>query len=209
MFLTLLIILSLLLLTLYLITRFRNIKKGIYLPDAFLIGLLFFVIGSITLKLKYEDYISYNILELSLTALSSGLIGSIIGSFVKEKNKRKVVRDNFVFKVLAFFASFISLLFIYSIITNQSIFTQLSLFFIDNSSGYNEIRKQITSGNSGYLAPGYIKQFRDIMGSIVIGCIILIKPKNKFLYYIPALIILVAMLFSGQRGVIFSLLLFL
>lgn len=195
----------------YLIIRFKNVSERIYLADSFLIGITIYTIGSIILYRNFYNEISQNILELSLIAFISATVGAIMGLFIK-KTKNIIYKKDFIStKILIFFSSFITLIFIFLVIRNNEIYTQLISFFIDNTEGYNSIRKQITSGSSGYFAPGYIKQFRDIMGPIALVSLISYRKKfsNKLYLIIPFLIILIGVFLSGQRGVLFAFILLL
>jgi oligosaccharide repeat unit polymerase len=189
----------------YLIIRIKNVSERIYLVDSFLIGITTYTIGSIILYRNLNDSISHNILELSLITFISATIGAIFGLFIKKRKNIVFKKDYLSTKILIFFSCFITLIFIFLVIKNDEIYSQLIGFFIDDNEGYNSIRKQITSGSSGYFAPGYIKQFRDIMGPIAIVSLIAYRNKinNKLYFIVPFLIILTGVFLSGQRGVLF------
>ena len=109
---------------------------------------------------------------------------------------------NLVKKIL-FFSITICLIFIYVVITNQSVFLLLLDTFASVDSNYTAARKAITSGTDGYFAPGYVKQFRDILGPISIVTVLLLKTKGyKKIVLFTMPILLLAMILSGQRSII-------
>ena len=210
MIIKILFIISIILLISYSLIRYNAFSKSFYLVDSFLFGIFFYTIGS--LFLYSESYnIKYEIMTLiSCIALISALLGSIL-SIILTKNKHihsgvlnnlTSTNHNLVKKIL-FFSIFICSIFIYTVITNQSVFLLILDTFASIDSNYTAARKAITSGTDGYFAPGYVKQFRDILGPIAMVTLILLKPKGyKKTAFITFPILISAMLLSGQRSII-------
>ena len=189
------------------IIRIKNVSERIYIVDSFLIGITTYTIGSIILHGNFNNLISHTILQLSLLTFISAVIGAIIGLFIRKKEVVVFKKDYISTKILIFISCSVTFLFIILIIRNDDIYSQLSSFLSDDRMGYNSIRKQITSGSSGYFAPGYIKQFRDIMGPIAIVSLLAYRKKisNRIYFVVPFLVVLTGVLLSGQRGVLFVL----
>ena len=210
MLINILLITSIILLISYSLIRYNASSKSFYLVDSFLFGILFYTIGSSFLY--FESYnMKYEIMILiSCISLISALLGSILSiKLTKNKhihsgalNNLTSTNYNLVKKIL-FFSITICLIFIYVVITNQSVFLLLLDTFASVDSNYTAARKAITSGTDGYFAPGYVKQFRDILGPISIVTVLLLKTKGYkkiVLYTMP--ILLLAMILSGQRSII-------
>ncbi len=64
-----------------------------------------------------------------------------------------------------------------------------------------EVRKGIVSGAYGYLAPGYLRQIRDVLFPIVAGAFMMfgIPRRYRVVFWISTVIVVAAMLVSGQR----------
>ena len=204
----LLLLVSVILVCMYFTFRFKVKNRAFLLVDSYLIGILFYAVGATYLYYETPIFKFEAILTISLAALISSIIGSLIYLSFNRKNDLKY--QFFVFNidykvndVLLFFSVLVSLFFIYAVLSNPILLSQMIYSFSDQSSSYNSVRKSITSGTEGYFAPGYVKQFRDIMGPIALVSLILLKPKNyKKNLLISFPIILLAMLLSGQRSII-------
>lgn len=196
----------------YIIFRLRLKKSSFWLVDAFLIGIALYFVGSTLLNYNYFDFRSEIIYSLSFNSLLFALFGSIISLFIPSQ-KLKIVNKNselFVFKSVYFVSILTSLFFIFQVISNQDLIAQLQYFIVGSQDSYNSIRKSITSGISGYFAPGYIKKFRDLLLPITLCFLIVNKPKNYKFYFLVGITVLIpAIVLSGQRAVFLSSLLLL
>ena len=196
----------------YILLRLRLKKSSFWLVDAFLIGVALYFFGSILLNYSYSDFRSEIIYSLSYNSLLFALFGSIISLFVPSQ-KLKIVNKNselFVFKSVYFVSLLTALFFIFQVFSNQDLITQLQYFIVGSQDSYSSIRKSITSGSSGYFAPGYIKQFRDFLLPISLCYLIINKPKNYIFYFLLGITVLIpAIVLSGQRAVFLSTLLLL
>lgn len=207
----LLLLSSFILVSIYFHKRFTLKNKSFFLLDSFVIGILFYAIGSTYLYFDTPLFRFNKIVLLALITLISGLLGALAYVFINPNKRQKSTlitsdKSNGVIDIMLFFCVLICLIFIISVFSNQSVAKEIAST-LSGVSNYTAARKSITSGSNGYFAPGYIKQFRDILGPIcLVSLILLKKKKKKILLIISSLIIIFSMLLSGQRSVIITLL---
>ncbi len=205
------IIITLVLLFLYISFRVKIKNLPFFLGDSFILGLLLYTAGAAYLY-YINPHFKYNSLFLiSSIALISGVFGNLIGLMLTKSKKynftlvpNSKLDEKFTYGML-FFSVLVSSLFIYLVVSNKSILAEILYTLNDKYSNYNNVRKTITSGSEVYFAPGYIKQFRDIMAPIALVTLLMMKPKGyKRILLITFPVILLAMLISGQRSIILT-----
>ena len=102
----------------------------------------------------------------------------------------------------------VCVLFIVTISRNEVVSAFFSLSSEAGGSWLLDARKAMTSGTAGYFAPGFIKQFRDILMPIFIVALMLmdsnelVKNKHRFIFYSAISVVIVSMLLTGQRSII-------
>ena len=105
----------------------------------------------------------------------------------------------------------VMLVFVVMVFRNDTVATLLSIASITGDGTLTAARKMITNGSEGYFAPGYIKQFRDILPPILLSAFMLQiglrkwTKGEKVIYFSFFILTLFADLVSGQRSVIFIL----
>ena len=203
-----LLLITVTLVCIYFSIRFRLKSISFYLVDSYIGGLVMYCFGAAFLYYQTPTFKFEMIATISAVALSSSVFGALI---TLHGNSKKTNRSSFILtkidvkvvNIALFFSVLISLLFIYSVISNKDVAEKLLMFFSSNSTNYTSVRKTITSGTSGYFAPGYIKQFRDILGPISLISLIVIKPLGYEKKLLGCLfVIILAMLLSGQRSIV-------
>jgi len=191
--------------------------------DAYLLGISIYVTGSTysELFLNYSD--SGSVADIARVSLMSAIAGAIIFLCVFQNRYPKSViyqrlllvnpgrlERAFVVGGMLLCGS-VMVVFILSVFRNDSIGALLSIASITGDNSLTAARKMITSGSEGYFAPGYIKQFRDILPAILLSAFMLQKglqkwkSSEKLIFFSFMLIALSANLVAGQRGVLFIL----
>lgn len=103
---------------------------------------------------------------------------------------------------VATLSAVVCLIFIYGVIAQGEMRTMLLAVFTGDEN-YLEIRKAITTGRIVYLAPGYVKQFRDILLPASIAAIFVYDARpNRLLLAFCVVAGLSAAVLSGQRYVV-------
>lgn len=206
-------LLAAVLLCIYVTLRLGLRRHGPFLVDSYLLGLVLYASGSVALTLLPGEHWSPSVATMAMMALASSLGMAIIIlsarlRFSRFRNLRDYVnaaaasRLELQYIYVAFVVScFVSLLFMYAVVRvglASALF--MGLMGVDGAS-FLEVRKSITSGTEGYLAPGYVKQFRDVLLSITCMAILLARPWGArtwpLLFGVP--LALGAMLVAGQR----------
>lgn len=215
---------TLLLVITYVYLRFKVRPKGWFLPDAYIVGIGMYTIGATTVTYGHDVVAGKDVVLMAYTTLSSALIGCIAFIALFGSSYKNISLD-LRFKTLGYgriekFGVFIGLLscvlvcflFMYTISRNEVVINLLS-FGSDAGGGLLAARKAMTSGSDGYFAPGFVKQFRDILGPIFLIALMLIdtnRPaaaKHRRIFYGVLSIIIVSMILSGIRSILVVLLL--
>ncbi len=194
--------------------RFRT--SGPFLPDALLIGLMLYATGAVVLSFD-DTYVAADVLAImSLTALVAALCGAIFYVWLSgpEFSRPEIVariesfhpgplERTFIFVILLMSVA-VCALFIYMVMSSSTIGALLSVASLVADSSLLEARKAITSGTDGYFAPGYVKQFRDILIPVLlIACMAMSSTyRRRPIVWLSFSAAIVAMAVSGQRQVL-------
>lgn len=210
---TLLIIGVVLLLVVYLRTKPSMAKTGPFLPDSYLIGIGLYVTGAVYIAL-FEDIPRANeLFAISSLTLMSALSGSIVFSlfcssyYGNTRFSQHFSRidsgpiERLAVKVLLGISAVVCVIFVYVVLSSSIIGALLSIASIVSDSTLLDARKAITSGSDGYFAPGYIKQFRDIIIPVALVSTMAVNAhyRKSSLVWIAFAASLSAMVISGQR----------
>ena len=214
MMLTLLLIACALSLTaIYFRVKPRFKRVGPFLPDSFLIGLAIYAIGAVYVVHAEQLPNADRVLLMSGTALLAGLAGSILFSILCGRAYRGITFADhfasatpgpkerlFIYGLLTL-SAVVCVAFVFIVLSNSIVGALLSVASLVTDSTLLEARKAITSGSEGYFAPGYIKQFRDIIIPILVIAVMAMQPTRKYkLLSLGALGAAgLAMVLSGQR----------
>jgi hypothetical protein len=192
--------------------------NGWFLPDAYLVGIALYAIGATVETYGYGNTSGKDIVLMSFITLSSALIGCsghivlfrqyyinqrflLSGQTIKCGNIEKTV-------VLwgLWLCIFVCIVFMLSVSINDNI-----MYFLNFAANFDDFklldaRKAITTGMDGYLAPGFVKQFRDNLTPILLISLTILNArecnKYKTIYYITLLIVIPSMFISGIRSII-------
>jgi len=166
-----------LLVGMYLSVRPSFGRVGTYLPDTYIFGLALFAIGAAWVAVTDGTPEALHVAILGAVALASGAIGGITFALLSRgahgssgigerlRNPRVGPFDRTLVFLGLILAASVSLATIY--ITLTIVARQSTSAFI-HEGGLLVIRKAFTSGDIGYFAPGYVKQFRDILAPVVL-----------------------------------------
>lgn len=205
----------------YFAVRPRNKNVGLFLIDTYLLGISIYVVGSTYAELFLDYPNSNSVANIARYTLMSAIGGALIFLCVARNRFPK----NVLYQRLFLFSpgrleracvvggmllcSFVMVAFILSVLRNDTIGPLLSIVSISGNNTLTTARKMITSGSEGYFAPGYVKQFRDILPPILVSAFMLYRGMKKWMlsekciFLSFVFITLSAQLVSGQRGSIF------
>lgn len=207
----------------YFALRPRNKNVGLFLIDAYLLGVSIYVIGSTYSEIFLDNSDSDSVANIARFALMSAIGGAIAFLCVSRNRFPKsafherllLIRPGRLERACVaggmLLCGVVMVAFILSVFRNDTIGALLSIASITGDNTLTAARKAITSGSEGYFAPGYVKQFRDILPPILLSAFILQKglqkwmSRDKCIFFSFMLITLSANLIAGQRGVIFIL----
>lgn len=197
--------------------RWSNV--GPSLLDSFVIGLSLFALGSVLVWIEgLAD--SEAVMRIGVSVAISGMFGASLWSFLfasrinalnffaDAKQFRADPVEHFVISTGFVVCSLASLILLVAVFSHDHI-RSLLLGTFQNSDNLNEARMIVASGAEGYFAPGYVKQFRDIIVPILCAAAILCNNtyRCRGLFFIALLIALAATFISGQRIVLIQFLL--
>ena len=221
-----LIILSFFALGVYWLGRPGMTRSGPYLPDFVMFGLVSYVIGSATLFFSSAHPAADEVLKIAAAALFSVSVGFTLTSAL---NKRRYP-VNYAGQILTQFemargeqaliyigllvCAAVCALFSITVLGNARIAALLPSFLDPSGGSQGDLlaaRKAITNSTEGYLAPGFVKQFRDILPPILFASIAVISVRHrlshakKIVSFGTLLLVIFAMLLTGVRSNLFLL----
>jgi hypothetical protein len=193
--------------------RWRQI--GPSLLDSFVIGLSLFAVGSILVWVEgLAD--SETVMRIGVSTALSGILGASLWGFVFAPRiaglnffadaKRLVADPTEHFMITTGFvvSSLVSVILMIAVFSHDHVRSLLLGALFANSGTLNEARIIVSSGAEGYFAPGYVKQFRDVIVPILCVAAILCDGtyRRRGLLFAALVIALATTLISGQRLVI-------
>jgi hypothetical protein len=188
---------------------------GPSLLDSFIIGLALFAAGSIVIWIEgLKD--SEAVMQIGVSAALSGTFGAALWGYLFRfrvsnldffgdvKRLRADAYDDFTISVGLVVSSLVSIIFLVAVFSHDHVRSLLLDAFLHGAGTLNEVRVIVSSGTEGYFAPGYVKQFRDIIVPILCVAAILCGGtyRRRGVAYAALLIALAAMFISGQRLVV-------
>ena len=202
-----------LLLVLYRQSKPRMRKVGPFLPDSFLFGVGLYTAGALLISQSHAGPHSLDLALMSMSALVAALLGALSFVLVCRHHYAGVdFRTQFArvdsgpvecatVKALLVVSGLVCLIFVYVVLSNSIIAALLSIASLSGEANLLEARKAITAGSEGYLAPGYVKQFRDIIIPIALIAMMLTTtaPRRRPAVWFGFIAAMMAMLISGQR----------
>jgi len=188
---------------------------GPYLPDSFIAGLALFAVGSSINALQLRSDAADDVAVMAWLALCSSLIGAAAGAlwtrsrrefsdFVEASTAALRAERLFVRAGLAV-SALVCAWFIHAVFSSGSIAALLSLgSLLDDSSSLLTARKMITAGTEEYFAPGYVKQFRDILIPVFLSAFVAMNRRfyKSIQFWLVVIVAVVAMLMTGQRFIL-------
>ncbi len=210
----LLIVLMLVLLGLYAAVRPSWGRAGPFLPDAYLISVGLYTLGALIVEWTnihvHADVLAF----MSMTAMLTSTAGAILFCLVFRavyanadfkhihEQSRIGSRETWIINILIIASAAVCFYFFYLILTSNILSQFFMLANILEHSTLSSGRLAIASGSAGYMAPGYIMQFRDTVLPLVLCTMLLLYPRPLKTVYFWAIMVLVivAMLVTAQRG---------
>jgi hypothetical protein len=196
------------LIVLYCWLRYRYVRRALYLPDALVLSLAMFAGGVLWLDRQSNSTAVDMLAGLGQTALLGGLLGALCVAAVDRSIDGRLNPTETVLALEArtirtglLLCLGVNIIFVAVLFGTSSIRTLLLVAFSDSSQTLLAARKAITAGTEGYLAPGLVKQFRDILAPMFI-CAVLMRGRSGVplsLICFTGLTTIGAMILSGQR----------
>jgi hypothetical protein len=206
---------ALLMTAIYLQVRPGWRRSGPFLPDAYLLGLLIYA-GGATWLIAFDPSTNLAVVAImAWIALATGAAGatiyclhsaqmyqSLFIGFVAECDTGPVERAS-TYAGLGV-SALACLLFLYLVFSTDAIAGLLGIGSLASDFDLLQARVLLASGAEAWFAPGYFKQFRDILLPILLAATLLQQRANRkpawFWLVLP--IALAAILVSGQRLVL-------
>lgn len=217
-------VIDILLASLYVMASPRRRRVGLYLPDFYIAGIALYAIGAINAVYLEGIVYAQPLVEMALLALGSGLIGATAAAMTLAKRNptdyfhQILVKENSdpsekaLIRFGLIFSAAVCILFVVMTLRTSAISELLSLSSLfDESSSASRLRKTLTAGTEGYFAPGFVKQFRDILAPIFLIALGVIaskpnaRPSSRIYVFGIIGIVLFSMLVAGIRSNIISL----
>jgi hypothetical protein len=188
---------------------------GPALLDSFVLGLLLFASGSVAVWFEgLAD--SGAVMRIGVAAGLSGTLGSTLwiclfrsrisgfDFFQTADRLHADPGDTFAITLGLTFSTLISLAFLIAVFSHEHIGMLLREAVVDGKGTLNEARIIISAGTEGYFAPGYVKQFRDVIVPILCVAAVLCHGTYpyRWLFYGALTVALASVFISGQRLVI-------
>jgi hypothetical protein len=201
-------------LVLFAIVRPRWRHIGPSLLDSFVIGLCLFGLGSVFVWIEgLPD--SETVMRIGTSAALSGILGASLWgylfaprvarlSFFAEAGQfRADPNDHLTISAGLAISTLISLILLAAVFSHPHI-RSLLLDALRGAETLNDARLIISSGTEGYFAPGYVKQFRDVIVPMLCVAAILCDGtyRHRGLLYAAIVVALATTFVSGQRLVI-------
>jgi len=202
-------------LAIYLVVRpaWRNV--GPSLLDSFILGLSLFAAGSVAVW--FEGLLdSESVMRIGIAAALSGTLGASFWSWIFKRRfagfkffeaamrLRASNIDRFTITAGLAISSLVSLLFLVAVFSHEHVRSLLLGAVLGAAGNFNEARITVSSGAEGYFAPGYVKQFRDVLIPILCAAAVLCQGtyRNRALFYVALTVALASVFVSGQRLVV-------
>ncbi|MDB5620500.1 hypothetical protein [Tardiphaga sp.] len=199
----------------YLMVRpaWRNV--GPSLLDSFILGLSLFAAGSVTVWLEGLSN-SEAVMRIGISAALAGTLGASLWSltfrpwfsrfkfFDVAMKLRASNIDRFTITAGLTVASLVSVWFVAAVIANEHVRALLIGAVFHGTGTLNQARITVSSGAEGYYAPGYVKQFRDVLLPTLCLAAVLCHGtyRNRPLFYFALTTGLASVFVSGQRLVV-------
>jgi hypothetical protein len=214
------LLITLIVVGLYFYVRFNHPPKGLFIPDAYLLGIAMYTIGVTTVVYIKGVSAGTNVVVMAYITLLSALFGCLLFILIFGKQYKNITfKKQFSITKVGqlektgiyaglILSAFVCIFFIYTVFQNSVVSALLSLTSMAEGSSLLQARKAITSGTDGYFAPGFVKQFRDILIPIFLMSLLVVnsryKPKGnvKLLFYTVLFIAIFSMMLAGQRSII-------
>jgi hypothetical protein len=188
---------------------------GPSLLDSFVIGLCLFALGSILVWIEGLAE-SESVMRMAISTALSGILGASLWSYLLASRVARLkffadakqfsadANEHFTITVGFAISTLVSLILLVAVFFHPHIRTLLLDAFLLGADGLNEARIAISSGTDGYFAPGYVKQFRDIIVPILCVAAILCDGTYRYrsLVYVAIIVAVATTVISGQRLVI-------
>ncbi len=188
-------------------------QVGPFLPDSFLFGIGLYALGAMIVHLTEGLPNSDELVVISLTALMSASLGGILFVLLFGRLYRDVrfvdqfsridsgPLERLSINLLLLISGILCMTFVYVVFSSSIVGALLSIASLVSDSTFLDARKAITSGTDGYFAPGYVKQFRDIIIPVLLIATMGITPafRRRPVVWFAFVSAVVAMTVSGQR----------
>ncbi len=188
---------------------------GPSLLNSFVLGLLLFASGSVAVWFEGLAN-SEQVMRMGVAAGLSGTVGSSLWAycFRSRISRFEFFRtadqlqagpgDTLAITLGLALSTLVSVAFLIAVFSHEHIGSLLRAAIIEGKGTLGEARNIISAGTEGYFAPGYVKQFRDVMVPILCMAAVLCHGtyRYRWLFFAALAVALAAVFISGQRLVV-------
>lgn len=199
----------------YVLLRLRGPTSGLFLTDVLALNVCGYALGAHLICATRGSVCAVDVVFLAhvvaiATVLASCILVAATGQTSKWNVRRwadlRHVSNRSEIELALHIALFVlcamtSAVFIYSVFSQSGLGVDSGRLLTGETS-LLDVRKMIASGAQGYMAPGYLKQIRDVLFPVLCAAFLLFGvPRRFFPFFIVCVLIGVsAMVLSGQRG---------
>lgn len=185
---------------------------GLPLLDSYVIGLLLFATGSVAVWFEAIEYAT-DVAHIGLFAGISGTLGATIWARAILKGTAELplatrildisIGSGERFAVVAglVLCICVSGAFLLAVVSNDQLYALYYKALVLKEISFTPARLAVSSGEHGYLYPGYIKQFRDILFPILLASVIIFRfgKTVNYILLVTFVVVYAAAFISGQR----------
>ncbi len=175
-----LVLLCVVLMGLYLVARARvRPGSGPSLHEMPAVWAVIYLVGSLVIHVRDGGHAARHLAILAALSLASMLVTVLLLLHTDQIRPPASGEPPRIERTITWIVGVVSagvcLLFIGAVVRNDELALMLFSVFAGDESAL-ELRKAITSGREGYLAPGYVKQFREVL---LPAALVLLIPRTR------------------------------
>lgn len=190
--------------------RSSMLERRILLIDGFVLGLWIYTIGALVEAPSSPQY-GRGILFIATAVALAGTIAGCIAARAFSTNKQSLIGGfhrslgtvrRAIGPVMGFvMAGSAGIVVVALLLVGADFVAAVRAFFSGDAGAVLDYRVAITQGTSGYLAPGYVKQFRDfLLPATSMALLFATSPSHRLVGWLGIGLSMVGVLATGQRG---------
>lgn len=190
----------------YVVIRKNSNHGRLYLADAFVWSLFFMFAGSVIVWFRFgTEGAGFTLYASSLALVSATLfqipLVLLLPSYAPRSLPYSPVRKRAPYQLTLALIVVLNLGVILLLLSNPAIRSLLFSEVTGGGSSVLAVRKAITASTEGYMAPGLIKQIRDILGPMLLAAYVLSAPqwRRRAIFWVAPIVLAAGIYLSGQR----------